>query len=560
MTNPAPSNSTTIAREIIAQLVRDGVRHVILCPGSRSAPFAYALYDAEAAGVLNLHVETDERVAGFVALGCGVAGELAAVVTTSGSAVANLHPAVEEAYYAGVPLIVISADRPQELRGVRANQTTDHRAVLAGSVRYFAELPMDMPKRNRDGIIRRALRSARGTGIGTVSGPVHLNVALREPLMPSGPWETAVEDCRRVPETKATGVATVANNAFPRTVVVNGPSLLPAELDSELFNYVPVLAEPSGILRAHPNAVPAHPLLLRTEIRADIDRVIVVGHPTLTRDITGLLSDSDVEVFFVDEAPTYTDVSGNAQVIAVEELAAYLPGAGSLAADVWLKRWHAATDAVNSVLAAWTAEQDDVICMSVAARALSQLPGKTVVGASSIIRDLNTYGVVPASPVHANRGLAGIDGTISTGIGLALATGTPVRVLLGDLAFIHDATALIPTVLQASIDLDVIVFDDAGGALFATLEYGDGDEDAFERVFRTAKDFDVEAYARAVGVQYLAPKTVGELVEVVENRGHGVRLIHVKLPPQTAGDERAARAERAGRVVAAVRQALEAGS
>ncbi|MCI7305109.1 MAG: 2-succinyl-5-enolpyruvyl-6-hydroxy-3-cyclohexene-1-carboxylic-acid synthase, partial [Trueperella sp.] len=137
--------STRMAREIVAELVRQGVRRFVLCPGSRSAPLAYALADAEAAGVLDLHVETDERVAGFVALGSGLAGQVAAVVTTSGSAVANLHPAVEEARYAGVPLLVLAADRPHEKRGVRASQTADHRGILEGSVRFVAEIAADAP-------------------------------------------------------------------------------------------------------------------------------------------------------------------------------------------------------------------------------------------------------------------------------------------------------------------------------------------------------------------------------------------------------------------------------
>lgn len=153
-------DSTKTARTILAHLIAHGVETFILCPGSRSAPFAYALYDAERAGLIHLHVETDERVAGFVALGAGSAGKIAAVVTTSGSAVANLHPAVEEAYYGGIPMIVLSSDRPPHMRGVRASQTTDHQAVLAGSVRHFREFPAGGSVGNIAGLITRAVGTA----------------------------------------------------------------------------------------------------------------------------------------------------------------------------------------------------------------------------------------------------------------------------------------------------------------------------------------------------------------------------------------------------------------
>lgn len=235
------ADSTTTARTIISHLIANGVRTFVLCPGSRSAPFAYALYDAEQAGLIRLHVETDERVGGFVALGAGSVGELTAVVTTSGSAVANLHPAVEEAYYGGIPLIVLSSDRPHHMRGVRASQTTDHRAVLAGSMRDFREFPAGGLLANAGGLVRRIVGSAQGRFRGTVPGPVHINVGFVEPLMPDSSWDTAASDVAQAQRESAKERADV------RAVVVAGSSRYLRNLDFALLTqYQSWLSPPRG--------------------------------------------------------------------------------------------------------------------------------------------------------------------------------------------------------------------------------------------------------------------------------------------------------------------------
>lgn len=530
------TDATTISRDVVAQLVRNGITTFVLCPGSRSAPLAYALYDAEAAGVANLHVETDERVAGFVALGSGVAGKPAAVVTTSGSAVANLHPAVEEAFHSGVPLVVLSADRPHDIRGVRANQTTNHQAVLAGSVRYFVEIPAGSAVGpGTAGHIRRATRAATGAGMGTSPGPVHINLALREPLIPDSSWDTVVSDCE----------PREVRPSAKRTVVVAGPSTLDAPM-SELLSGVPVLAEPSSDFRNHPNAMTAHPILLETSLRAEIERVVVVGHPTLTRDVSRLLADPKVEVLAVDEAPTYTDVSGNGHVIDVGDLEQWI-----MPDTKWLARWRAAARAADIHL-----EELNDLDWPAIARTVAQGASRvrTVVGASSIIREINLYGQCPSAPVHANRGLAGIDGTMSTAIGIATATGEPVRVALGDLTFIHDAGALIPTFGQSRCVLDVVVIDDSGGSLFATLEYGGGAREPYDRLFRTQKEFDFSAYAASVGVDFVAVTSIDHLRDLVQESPARTRIIHVDLADFDVNHQRTTRAH----VRQSVRQAMNA--
>ncbi|WP_311590923.1 2-succinyl-5-enolpyruvyl-6-hydroxy-3-cyclohexene-1-carboxylic-acid synthase [Trueperella bernardiae] len=532
--------STRMAREIVAELVRQGVRRFVLCPGSRSAPLAYALADAEAAGVVELHVETDERVAGFVALGSGLAGQVAAVVTTSGSAVANLHPAVEEARYAGVPLIVLAADRPHERRGVRASQTADHRGVLEGSVRFVAEIAADAPALR--GQVVRAARAATRQ-----AGPVLINVAFREPLMPGGPWESVAEDCGRAGAGDlGEGGVGEGLGAGRRTVVVAGPSsrsnpLYARELPD--LGGVPILAEPSSELRGHPNAVAAHPLLLRTGLGERIERVVVLGHPTLTRDVSVLLSAG--EVYAVDEAVGYTDVAGIAEVVELADV----PGLVAGSPDLWLAEWQEASHCAEVAIEEALAEAG--MSTPAIARSLTESPVPTHLAASTIIREVNLYGRAPAGPLYANRGLAGIDGTMSTAIGTALATGQPTRVVVGDLAFIHDATSLVATARQAGPRLDVVVIDDHGGSLFSTLEYGAGPEETYDRVFRTEKRLDVEAFAQAVGAQYVRVREMAELREALAGQ-FGVRIVHIDAGRVPMAAERAARQGLAERVLAAL--------
>ncbi|WP_130014635.1 2-succinyl-5-enolpyruvyl-6-hydroxy-3-cyclohexene-1-carboxylic-acid synthase, partial [Serinicoccus sediminis] len=181
--------STALATVLVDELVRAGVREAVLSPGSRSAPLAYALEEADRTGRLRLHVRIDERSAGFLALGLARGGGAPVpVVTTSGTAVANLHPAVLEAHHSGVPIIVLSADRPAELRGTGANQTTVQPGIFAGAVRWEVDLPAPEAVTAGAGAhwrstVCRALAAAVSTG-GPGRGPVHLNVSFRDPLAP----------------------------------------------------------------------------------------------------------------------------------------------------------------------------------------------------------------------------------------------------------------------------------------------------------------------------------------------------------------------------------------
>lgn len=532
--------SIKLAHTLIEALVNEGVRTFILCPGSRSAPLAFVLAELADAGVITLRVETDERVAGFVALGSGLTGKVAAVVTTSGTAVANLHPACEEAFYAGVPMIVLSADRPLEMRGVRANQTTDHRAVLAGSIRHFVELAPEAADHQIRGQVQRIVRHARGIGIGAAPGPTQINVALREPLMPDGGFMTDGRFMRGSHhgsswrDGRNENVLSGDASAGRKTVVVAGPSARAIPLDATLFDGLPIFAEPSAQLRAHRNAVPAHPLLLESELAEEIERVIVVGHPTLTRQVSGLLASAHREILVLDDAPTFTDVSGRGRVIDDADVR-------ELAVDAdFTQRVIEAGQESEAEITHILADATDGYEFARVARAVAERADTvaTLVGASSIIREMNLYAPAPGTPVYANRGLAGIDGTISTATGVGLATGKPVRVVLGDLTFIHDLGALVPGVGESVVDLDIVVIDDGGGSLFATLEYGEQPGAHYDRIFRTARRFDIAEYAVATGVDCVTVTQMKDLGPVLDKPWQGRRIVHVVMPTRTVEQQR----------------------
>lgn len=519
-------NSAALARTIISALVREGVSTFVLAPGSRSAPLAYALNDAEAAGLITLHVETDERVAGFLALGSAIGGSPAAIVTTSGTAVANLHPAVEEAHHSGVPLVVLSADRPLEARGTRASQTTDHLSLLRGSVRDSRELPAHSDARAVAGHVRRSVRIARGLGAAASGpGPVHINVGFDIPLTPEDPWSSAADDC---------AAAVLPSRDERRTVVVAGPSTL-ADLDIAVFEHVPVLAEPTSGLWAARSAMTGHPILLGSPLRDEIERVVVVGHPTLTREIAGLLADPAIDVVVIDEPPTYTDTSGNARlIIDAAQAPAWLRSPKS-----WLERWQAASGVVAAAIEQNLAGAE--LSQALVARRLSAAEMPTFLGASSIIREVNLY-ASPGVPFLGNRGLAGIDGTISTALGYGAATGRPTRVVLGDLAALHDVGGLARTVGESVVPLDVVVVDDHGGSIFAGLEHGDAPEDAYRRVFRTEKSVDVAHLAAAFGAEYVSVESGAKLDRAFATPFSGTRIVHVELGRETARQTRDTRA------------------
>jgi 2-succinyl-5-enolpyruvyl-6-hydroxy-3-cyclohexene-1-carboxylate synthase len=523
--------STALATVLVDELVRGGVREAVLSPGSRSAPLAFALHAADAAGRLRLHVRIDERSAGFLALGLAKAsGRPVPVVTTSGTAAVNLHPAVVEAAYAGVPLVALTADRPAELRGVGANQTIDQRGLFGTAVDHFVDLPAPDESPGQvagwRATVSAALAAAR-------QGPVHLNVGLREPLVPDGdpgwvePLDTAPGG--RLPTPAATPAPTLPLPLGPRTVVVAGDGAgAGARRLAEVAGW-PLLAEPTSGARSGPNALAAYRLYL-DQLGAAVQRVVLLGRPTLSRPVARLLGRGDVELVVVPTGRRRSEFRRRSSTVAADVTAAWVgPDAGRAEPDRWLARWLDADAVATKVLSDVVGTR---VCGPVVARAVAAaLPadGLLVVGSSASIRDLDLADPWDGSPlVLANRGASGIDGTISTAVGAALAHGGHALALMGDLTFLHDSTGLVIGPDEPRPDLTIVVNNDDGGGIFGVLEQGAPEHAAaFERVFGTPHGVDLAALCAATGTAYQRVDATDRLPAALDPRP-GVTVVEVR--------------------------------
>ena len=506
--------STALARAVVTALVEAGVTELVLAPGSRNAPLSFAGYDAAAAGLLRLHTRIDERSAGFLALGLTRGRARAAVVTTSGTAVANLHPAVLEAAHAGLGLVVVTADRPARLRGTNANQTTDQ-------VGIFGPL-----------VATRDVGTPAEVAVG--DGLVHLNVRLDDPLLPEEPWTpppSAHEPPPPGPRVRGWGPDRLP--VGPRTVVVAGDDAgPPARVLAERAGW-PLLAEPTSGSRTGENALRCYRLLLDTDLAAGIERVVVAGHPTLSRPVSRLLAREDVEVV---AAPAYgawarRPFRVDAELGAIEVDAADDPA--------WLEEWRTADRSVARQLDTLLAAEPGTTPHEVAGAVARALPpgGLLVVGASSPIRDLDLmvprYEVGARRKVVANRGLSGIDGVVSTAIGAALGRDRAGRgdrnlALLGDVTFLHDANGLVLGPDEPRPDLTIVVVNDDGGSIFAMLEQGAPEHAGrFDRLFGTPHGVDLAALCAATRTSHWRVESLGELEHALASPNGGIEVVEV---------------------------------
>ena len=568
------------ARSLVAALLAEGVREVVLCPGSRSAPLAEALADAADAGRLRLRVVLDERSAGFIALGVARAHALnehsrcAAVVTTSGTAVSNLHPAVSEADAAGIPLLVISADRPHELVGTGASQTTEQTGLFAPALRLGVDLPAglaaDLGGHAADAAITGQVRRAVAAATGTLSrdpGPAQINARFRPPLTVEDSVEGAAEDAVPLaPAPPSPPAATTAPAAVPacapeagagrpagsgssaqgRGIVIAGDTAHPAvgSMARSLAEHLnwPLLAEPTSQARSGPQALSRYAELLGTPagraLAQQAEHLLVLGHPSLSRSITALLGREDLNITVLTECARWTDVSGRARRVVPMDGPDHQPDDAALRSARLV-----ASLGLESADAAWTdswrravadlPEPDRSSSGDALARAVweaSQAPGAPtlLLGSSMTVRRLDRLAQPgAAAPMAvANRGLAGIDGTIATGIGLWMASGEPVRAVMGDLAFLHDAMSLNRGVHEEEADLQVIVVDDGGGAIFSHLEYArTTPAGRFERLFTAPQRADIAALAAALGARVHVPDDVEALRGLLAEPVDGVSVV-----------------------------------
>lgn len=518
--------SQVFSAHLLAGLVAGGATRIFLAPGARSQALAIAAQQLATAGKAELFVRIDERSLGFTALGAALASdEPSIVICTSGTAVANLHPAVLEASHSGVPLILITADRPHELHGVGANQTTDQVGIFADAVRVC----FDVEAPTADGfglesvgeIVTTALSAALGHSL-SQPGPVQINLALREPLAATTPNAADVDAIVALEKMTAAPDFAVLDAATP-TVVLAGAEAGPEAVElAESFGW-PLFAEPSSQARWGSNAILAYSKLLgaSNELSERIGRVIVLGKPTLNRSVIALLKREGVDVVVVrSKRMGHFDVTRRASAF-VDEI--------TLDAEVdfeWLRSWQIA-DQSYRLAADVTANLDRRDLVETIWDVTDGIDN-LVLGASRLIREADTWAAAKPINVFANRGLAGIDGTVATAVGIALVTRSQTRVLLGDLTMLHDASSLVLDPQDGPLDIQLIVANDSGGSIFESLEMaGLLDSKSFDRLFRTPQEVNFEHLAKAYGWHYVSVDTEAGLRAALDKSGRV--LIEVKL-------------------------------
>lgn len=550
MTHPAAA----FARELIAALAAQGVTDYVLCPGSRSGPLAHALAEAASdsppvgAPRVSLHVRIDERSAGFLAIGIARARALTGpprpvvVVTTSGTAVGNLMPAVMEAHHAGIPLLLLTADRPSELRGTGANQTTDQEGLFGAFVRWEAN--SSAPERAERGgratlLAARAVHWAIGEterdDLASAPGPVHLNLEFRDPLGPDGgPWpDVEPEKATLLDRTRTRTRTRLRTLSMParrlpdgaRGVVIAGDGAGDdARRVAEARGW-PLLAEPTSGARSGDHALVHYVEMLATgpgqELAALVRHVVVIGRPTLSRPVQRLI-DSAPSLLVASHGARWREAPRHAErVLPAVPDEWFQPGNAD---DAWLTEWRHACAAVATPSERWDAR-------TVARVFVSSLTADDVVllGSSGPIRMVDAVAPVwregHAPTLLANRGLAGIDGTVSTAMGVALALAKPISALMGDVTFLHDVGGLLVGSEERIPDLRIVVVNDGGGTIFGRLEHAAAPAQNVRRVFTTPHRVDFAPLAAAYGATHTVVKSAAGLAKALAKPPVGVHIV-----------------------------------
>lgn len=587
--------ASVFAEELLGSLIAGGVRDVVVCPGSRSQALALAAARAEQDDAIRLHVRIDERSAAFFAMGVArETGIPAPVIVTSGTAVAGLVPAALEAHESRVPMVLLTADRPAELQGIRSNQTTRQASLLAGIARLSLDVPAPSPgpegagrgdtaeglhaepgMRGAAELARTALATATGR-TGGAPGPVHLNLAFREPL--SGPLESsgrrreaegrvAVCSERELSAGEADPAVHYVHVGDKLAVVIAGEG---AGSEAEAFAHaagLPLLAEAVSGARFGREAITAYATLIDDPTVGGLtEQAIVFGHPTLTRQVPALLRRPDVDVVVVDPyAGSGIDVYDPSRDARVVRSARVADDHDPRLLRRWLGAWvvpdrelarqrstihepdfEAATASGyrerNAYARAEVASMREPVTrtMLVEGAWRGTWPhDRLVVAASRLVRVLD--GIAPARrlAVHANRGVAGIDGTVATAFGIASASqahddpaqaaGT-TRVLIGDLALLHDVGSLLLPEAERHPRIQLLVGNDGGGTIFDGLEVAESTgREAFDRVMHTPQRVGFAQLAAAYGWEYRIIRTRVELDRLFTVPVTGPTLVEVPL-------------------------------
>jgi 2-succinyl-5-enolpyruvyl-6-hydroxy-3-cyclohexene-1-carboxylate synthase len=492
------NTSTQLARHITRNLIENGVSDVVLSPGSRNAPLSIALYAAEQKGLVKLHVRIDERTGAFFALGIAKAsGKPVAVVCTSGTAVANYHPAVLEAHHSQVPLLVITADRPERLRQTGANQTTLQAKIYGDAV----SLSEDISKPDHD--LREAFDAL-------LLGPVHLNVQFDEPLLPDDDHDWLAEvtpgEAAKPKPAKLRDLVI----AEPRGVIVVGHDRggLDAHEIADFADSIgwPLVAEDP---LSFDKTVPYASLFLTAKRIRDAlkpEVAIVVGRTTLSRSLNALVKSATREIV-IDPRVATIDINRNADQIFLGIPKVKFEGEID---SEWVALWDTYSKETATLLDTLPEWFEGSI-----ARAFARLlPSQSTlfISSSRPIRDLEGF-AAPRKDIEtfANRGLAGIDGNISTALGIANQRSSTMAVI-GDLSFLHDLTGLIG---NDEINLRIFVINNDGGGIFSTLPQHNAE--GFEKIFGTPHGHDPALIAASMGIKAKTISSIDELqIEMLE--------------------------------------------
>ena len=502
--------STLLARVIVRQIIEAGVTDVVISPGSRNAPLSMAFYQASSKGLINLHTRIDERTAAFFALGIAKAsGRPVPIVCTSGTAVANYHPAVLEASHTNIPLLILTADRPASLRKTGANQTTEQARIFGKAVRYFADIsgsvyPMELPFNSLQ------------------SGPVHLNIQFEEPLVgdKSDNWlndltiTTPKIFDRKVPGTFYT--------KSTRGVLVIGHDRggLSAEAVKDFAAKLgwPVIAEDP--LTFEGAISHASVFLTSKTIIEDLapDTVVVIGRTTLSRSINAFIKTARKEIV-IDPRMATVDTDRMA-----DQKFTQLPTVEVEAVDSeYVEKWNKYSLRAAKLISEISAWSEQLVAREIAAA----IPAGSslFISSSRPIRDLEGFATARTGiETFANRGLAGIDGNISTALGIA-SQRTATFAILGDLGFLHDLTGLIH---KERINLKIFVINNDGGGIFSTLSQRG--VDGFEEVFGTPHGLDVAAIAQSMGISSRTINSQKELVAELLESVSGLSVVVINVP------------------------------
>ena len=532
------ATTATFCATLVDEWLHCGVRHAVVSPGSRSTPIALEIANRQE---IEMHIFHDERSAAFTALGIAKASGIPAIlVCSSGTAAVEFHPAVVEAHHSETPILICTADRPAELQGVGAPQTIDQQNLYGVAIRKFvnAEVANDSESHTW----RHIARDLFATSLGDVQGPVHLNLRFREPLMgfatnlpPRDANDAVITKKVALPSSRSLRKLNKALES-ENGLIIAGPENYRVESILRLAENLgwPIVADPrSGTRVPNKLVVAGADAILRDEdfskrLRPDV--VLRFGTLPASKVVNSWLSGSGANQVVITTTPSLTDPDRQCSLHIVSDIDELCAGLVSVHSKEfvrkrslsWLDKWVAAEDSAQKAINAALADEPGLTEPGVARAIYALVPEAShlVVSSSMPIRDVEWFGA-PRSGlrVHANRGANGIDGVVSTAVGVALATRQPTTLLIGDIALLHDVNGLI-NLASRKIDLRIVVIDNNGGGIFSFLPQAQAlDEAKFEKIFGTPHDANIKMLAQAHQINTHELTNISDLAEVLSQRG-----------------------------------------